>query len=706
MRVRRTAAALWIVAAIHEFVPAFIPAAPLALVSTLVLFLAVVPAALARRRDGTCELATLLAIAPLALAGAAALRAGLVTAGLAPAVAVHATSIAALVVGLRGIRIATAKSESTGNESAGPGGSEERGVDVPLVLGCIVGALLLALPLLSTRVLVSWHGWFHAALTEQVAAHGLPASNPGMAGEPIAYHWAFHAIPALLSETARIDPLRALLGLNVAWIVVVALGAAELAKALGSSRASQRLAPLALFGALNTAAPLVLLYKRFLYGALPANVWDRGEWIDWLSQRAIPRNDADIGRSLWDVRASGFAKEFLDASAMATGLVLVVVALALAVEAAKEPRRRTWLLAPLTLVTALAYPQVLPCVVVAMAALALVRLWPRGDATPARRPFPLALLTACALALLLASPYLAAITSRARFVSGARRMSFVEFSPLQTLGRHLKWLAIFAALLPFLVPAAMRLWDRRRDAAMQVLLAACVVNLLLVLSVRMQQRTEYKFLYTTAIALAPIALLGLDALLARASPPARRLLLAVSSLYLAGPTAVFLIGALTSGHFKEEALALHGRSVTRVPARPIDAALEKVRSELPPDTILVADLIPGDKSPNNDAFAPAALTARDLWLADDRELTRRSESFDARARILESLLSGADVAAATEALRSLRRPVALLLTPFVFSPDDPDSRTSTWELTPYPAAGWRLLDHEGDALLLYLPAER
>lgn len=701
-RAKIPAMVLWIFAALHLVVP--VPV--VALVSALVLFLVVVPAALARKRDGTVELASLLALAPLSIAGAATLRAGLVTFGFAPGFAARATSIAALAVGLWRIRRTAAGRESTGIEEDGRARGGEHVVDRSLLPGTLIGALLLALPLLSTRVLVSWHGWFHAALTEQIAAHGFPATNPGMAGEPIDYHWAFHAIPALLVETAGIDPLRALLGLNMAWIVVVALGAAQSASALGLPRALQRLAPIALFGALNTAAPLALLFKRLKFGALPANDWDRGEWIDWLSQRAIPSNDEKIARSLWDVRASCVAKEFLDASAMATGLALVVVALALAVEAAQEPRRRTWLLAPLTLVTAFAYPQVLPCVVVAAAALAAVHLLPRGDRAAPRRPFALALVTSTALALLLASPYLAAITSRDRFVSGAKLMSFVEIDPLQTLGRHVKWLAIFAALLPLLVPAASTLWNRRRDAAIQVVLAACGVNLLLVLTVRMQQGTEYKFLYTTAVALAPLAILGLDGGIARVRSSLRRFLLGASALYLAGPTAVFLIGALTSGHFQEKTLVLHGRTVTRVQPRPVDAALERIRRELPPDTILVADLIPGEKSPNNEAFAPAALTARDLYLADDRELTRRLDAFDARAKILENLLSGTDVAAATDTLRSLHRPIALLLSPFVFTPDDPDSRTSTWEHTPYPAAGWRKFDHQGDALLLFLPAER
>jgi hypothetical protein len=683
--------AAWLFAALHLFVP--VPL--LALASALVLFLFVVPAALARRRDGTLEGMDLLALAPLSIAAAAALRVGLVTWGAAPAVAARATSIAALLVGLRRLW----KGRTRAEVAVG-------GFDRPLHVGGMLGAALLALPLLSTRVLVSWHGWFHAALTEQIAAHGLPAANPGLAGEPLDYHWAFHAIPALLAETAAIDPLRALLGLNVAWIAVAALGAAELARALGLARALQRLAPLALFGALNTAAPLVLLYKQFVFGSLPSNPWDRGEWIDWLAQRAIPRNDADVGRVPWDVRASCFAKEFLDASGMATGLVLVVLALALAVEGARAPGRRTWLLAPLTLLIAFVYPPLLPCVVAAAAALALVHLIPGSEPAKARRSFAFAFVTACALALLLARPYLEAITSRERFVSGAKLAAFVEFKPGERLDHHVKWFAIFAALLPFLVPAATALWRRRRDAATLALLLAGAANVPLVLAVRMQQGTEYKFLYTGAIALAPVALLGLDGVLARLGPASRRLLLAASALYFAGPTAVFLAGALTSGHFKEEALALHGRTVTPLPTRPADEALEIVRRELPADTILVADTVASDKSPNNDAFEPAALAARDLYLADDRELTRRLAAFDERARIVECLLGSHDVAAATEALKPLHRPVALLLTPYVFAAEDPGALDDAWRATPFPAAGWHLLDHRGDAVLLYLPAVR
>ena len=684
MSAKVVAAAAWLFALLHLL----IPSTPLALASALVLFLFVVPAALARRRDGSFDVMTLLALAPLAIAAAAALRAGAVSFGISPGAAARVTSIAALSIGFQGIR--RAKSSDA--------------IDRPLLAGCLLGALLLALPLLSTRVLVSWHGWFHAALTEQVAAHGLPATNPGMAGEPIDYHWAFHALPALLTETASIDPLRALLGLNVAWIVVAALGAAQLARTLGLSRTLQRLAPLALFGALNTAAPLVLLGKRLVFGALPSNPWDRGEWIDWLSQRAIPRNDADVVRGFWDVRASSFAKEFLDASGMATGLVLVVVALALAVDGARAPGRRTWLLAPLTLLCAFVYPPLLPCVDTAAAALALVHLVSAKESARARRSFALAFVTACALALLFARPYLEAITSRERFVSGAKLGAFVELAPDVRLAHHVLWFTIFAALLPFLVPGAIALWRRRRDGAIWTLLLAGAANLPLVLAVRMQQGTEYKFLFAAAIALAPVALLGLEMLLSRVGPASRRFVLVASALYFAGPTAVFLTGALTSSHFKEEAIALHGRTVTPLPTRPADELLVLVRRELPPDTLLVTDLVASEKSPNNEAFAPAALAARDLYLADDRELTRRLAPFDERAKIVESLLGSSDVAAATAALRSLHRPVALLLTPYVFAADTPDAIDAAWQRTPFPAAGWHLLDHRGDALLLYLPA--
>jgi hypothetical protein len=585
--------------------------------------------------------------------------------------------------------------------------ADVQGIDRGVVIGCIAGALLLALPLLSTRVLVSWHGYFHAALTEQVALHGVPATNPGLAGEPIDYQWAFHALPALLAETAAIDPLRALLGLNIAWIVVAGVGAAEVARAAGLSRTLQRLAPLALFGALNTAAPLVLLVKRIKFGVLPANDWNRGEWIDWLSQRAIPRNGADISRSLWDVRASCFAKEFLDASAMATGLVLVVVGLALVVEAARAPRGRSWLLAPLVMVEAFVYPQLLPVVVAAIAALALVHLLPRTSEPAARPRVAIALAGACALALLAAGPYLAAITSRARFDPNAAATPFVALEGLAAIFKNGRRFAALAALLPFGLLAAPRLAKRWRDPAVRLLLVAAAADLALVVAIRMVQGTEYKFLFAAAVPVALLALIGLEATLARAHarPRRRNALLAAIALIFAGPTVVFLVGALASGHFHQEALALHGRTFTRLPAQPLEALLERVRRELPADTLLVADSAVSEKSPNNDAFAPAAIAARDLYRIDDRELTRPLRSFHERSNVTTDLLNGSDVEAATAAIRLLHRPVALLFTS-ALRPDFRPIPDDEWLRTVFGKAGWRLFDHRDGADLVYLPAAR
>jgi hypothetical protein len=227
---------------------------------------------------------------------------------------------------------------------------------------------------------------------------------------------------------------------------------------------------------------------------------------------------------------------------------------------------------------------------------------------------------------------------------------------------------------------------RRREAALRVLLLVTAADLLFVVAFRMQQGTEYKFVFTAAAPLAAVALLGLEAALARtdARPLARRALLATSALYLAGPTLLFLAGALASGHFREAPLALDGRTFTRVANAEFDGLLGKVRRELPPDTVVVAALAGSEKSPNNDAFLPAAIAARDLYLVDDRELTRRLAPFDERADVVRRLFRGVQVAAATAALKQLHRPVALLLTQLVevdFAPIPPRAGASSTTAT-------------------------
>ena len=133
--------------------------------------------------------------------------------------------------------------------------------------------LLAALPiavaaamLASTRTLVSWHGFVHAAIAEHLSAGLLPPENPFFAGEPLPYYWVHQALAALLARALAVDALHALALLTLASLALLSFSALRLgARRFGSAGAGLLIAWLALAG-LNPAGPAIAAAKALRRG--------------------------------------------------------------------------------------------------------------------------------------------------------------------------------------------------------------------------------------------------------------------------------------------------------------------------------------------------------------------------------------------------------------------------------------------------------
>ncbi len=96
-------------------------------------------------------------------------------------------------------------------------------------------------------------GWFHGAVTAELTDFGAPPSDPYFAGFRLQYMWAYHALVALVSKAAAIDPFRVMAWINL-WAVAALLAATwRVVRALAGSRreaaASAFVVPFALSGA-------------------------------------------------------------------------------------------------------------------------------------------------------------------------------------------------------------------------------------------------------------------------------------------------------------------------------------------------------------------------------------------------------------------------------------------------------------------------
>src|SRR6185503_5572933 len=101
----------------------------------------------------------------------------------------------------------------------------------------LVGLLLAIHPALLQRA----DGWFHAAVTLQVAQRGLPPEDPFFAGLRLLYFWGTHAWAALwLTLAPRIPVWAPLAALQIAAALACPLAVGVLASRLGASRGVQR----------------------------------------------------------------------------------------------------------------------------------------------------------------------------------------------------------------------------------------------------------------------------------------------------------------------------------------------------------------------------------------------------------------------------------------------------------------------------------
>jgi hypothetical protein len=127
-------------------------------------------------------------------------------------------------------------------------------------------AVAIALVLGSTRTLVSWHGFVHAAIAARIAGGSLPPENPFFAGEPLPCDWVHPALAERIAAVLGLDVLHVLAGITLASLALLMLSARRLGtRHYGSAAAGLLVGWLALVG-LNPAGPGIAAVKAVKQG--------------------------------------------------------------------------------------------------------------------------------------------------------------------------------------------------------------------------------------------------------------------------------------------------------------------------------------------------------------------------------------------------------------------------------------------------------
>jgi hypothetical protein len=515
----------------------------------------------------------------------------------------------------------------------------------------------LAVILSSNGVMVSWHGFFHVAVTEQIINAGVPPSNPGMDGTPLNYYWGFHTLIALLATTAKVNPLRVMSAVNVLMLSMTIVAAYVAGKRLLLHRSDRTLVPACLFGAINTGAGLILLYKLLRHGFLPYDDYSDGRWIDWLGQRAIPHR-------IWDGRVSSFIKEYHDMSGMAFGLCLLVIYFALWMQWRRN--RQRWLLPAICLTLfalVVGYPVLAIPVMIHVPIACVLSWWLEAGGQRRRVRTLLVRLLWPACAVLATLPYLRSITDQSECLTRGSPFMTVAFS-LQSI---ISSLTPFWFLLPLVVVGVVCWLPSLRHFPVAVAYCGAAVLLLLACGTNMHYAGQYKFIYGLSLFVALFSVRGwawMRGCFLRARRWKPKALVLVWVVCLHAPV-LFVIGAWSSRMYGDTRIGIVGRDLVLVNDPAAMECLSWVRDETPRDAVVVLPLIEQNVSPSNSGFENPAVARRSAFLVYDTYHSKRHVDYAARSEAAQLLCERGQSAAAAHTIARLvpNRPVFAVIEP-------------------------------------------
>ncbi|MCC7144074.1 MAG: hypothetical protein IT349_18410 [Candidatus Eisenbacteria bacterium] len=109
------------------------------------------------------------------------------------------------------------------------------------LLEAMIFALLVLLPAMAREwIRVRSDAWYHAAITHEIALHGLPPEDPYFAGLPLQYMWFYHCVLVGLRSLWVPDPFIAMTLINAIALVGLGVAIADLSLALGRNEAEAR----------------------------------------------------------------------------------------------------------------------------------------------------------------------------------------------------------------------------------------------------------------------------------------------------------------------------------------------------------------------------------------------------------------------------------------------------------------------------------
>jgi hypothetical protein len=423
----------------------------------------------------------------------------------------------------------------------------------------------------STRLQISFHGFFHSAFTYQIINGVVPPENPLLPGHPANDYWLFHALIASLVHSLRIAPPLVAIGVN---LIALTVSMFLIAGILG------RLRPWPTSPLARGLTMLLVLFGLNLIGVINALVSDPGLTDPRLSHMVV-----HVGGG----RSAGLFGKFLNFNGFPIGIAFFLLGVSSALRLTK--RFDTWPLVGFAcgLLGALAFHVTTGVFALATLPAALVI-----SILFIRRPSKVSL--SRAQVALLGGGIVVGSTLLGHYVlaTAAALNNPTQIDPLNATNIA-RLLLLAAPLIPFFVVGTVHAYrERRRDLLMLSL--ATVGGVILACVLVVPGGNQYKFDYLSALPMVVVAIAGWRALRnsERASLPKLAVITGVLAAALTIGNQLYIGLAYMNSKFANDSVAYEGPNVVGGRAGARAEAWEWLRDNSPTDAIVVLPLASKD----------------------------------------------------------------------------------------------------------------
>ncbi len=514
-------------------------------------------------------------------------------------------------------------------------------------------ALLLTLTLtlcyvphvLSNRVILGWHGFFHSSIVYNIINTGIPPQNPVFAGETIKGYWPFHYLIALITKNFGIHPAIVNLCLNILSLIGIFALIWRLSDDFyDGGREIRFLVLFFLLFSMNALAPCIILLRvSGLVDMVLRTGW--AESVLSLPLGIIGKSYQDLVVSLppitvhqlvspsemgslyqfsnifWDMRLQTFIHKFMADGAFGMGLFLFAVLTFLSLRIIRKgPKVSVCTLFTLSAV-ALFYIHAITAVF-AFAAIAMSQFAAMLCGREGFRRISIGYGVPWLVAAALCVPFYLHLRSVGISSDG--------FGIDCTITGVITPLAVYGAVIPFMAASMGRWIHADGDTGRIFILSLGIVLLGLSLFVKLPGGNEYKATYMLAIPVAFMAGEGLALVLFKERWEAKRrvVFIGICGFFLANPV-LEIFNFLVSPQLKDNYYSFEGASTILNEKAPLDGDMfEWIKGNTRLDSRFLVSIslyrmlsAPGGRVEDPCVFT--ALTERNLYTA-----TQENTSYD------------------------------------------------------------------------------